>query len=630
MKFENFIGVRKIFYLLFFVLIFCPYLKAQDYDLGEVMVSAEKTDTYQAQAGTTTVVIGREELEKSGKFSVAQVLENVSGVNLTPTGYFGGAASVDIRGGRRGQTLVMIDGVEVYDPISVNKDFDFAHLSADNIERIEIVKGPQSTLYGSDAMAGVINIITKKGKGEPKTAFKLEAGSHNMFGEELSFSGAKSGFDFSAALSHRETDGISKARDGQDNDGYKNTSFSSRCGYELTDSLNMFLYLHYTDAEIDIDDGAYEDDPNRTNEWQMLSAKTGFEHRIDEQWKQTLEFSGISFNRVDSDPADSIDTTEDEYSRYRGDRKKIEWKHEISFSDKDTQIIGYEYEEERGASYATGAFWWSNAQADRRKAVDRAYYLNSRYEAWDDLFLEGGLRLDDYDSWGSELNYKLSSSYIIEATGTRVKTSYGTAFRAPNLYQLYDPTYGNTGLQPEKSRGFDAGFEQWMFKDRLFFGATYFYNHYKNLIDSDPSTWQFVNIKKGTSRGFEYETKLKVTDNFRVGGNYTYTKTRDESNAKEFGRRPKNQAAFYTDWDYCDKGNLYVIARYVGSRMDAPSYNDYKDKKYTVVDLTASYDINADLQLFGGVQNLFDREYEPIRGYNGLDREIFAGVKGVF
>ncbi|MBU1044802.1 MAG: TonB-dependent receptor [Candidatus Omnitrophica bacterium] len=626
--------LKKNFYILFglFVLIFLngSSLLALDYDLGNVIVSATKTPAYQNEVGACTTVISGEELSVSANKSVYEILKQVPGLSVDSLGSFGGAVSINIRGAKRGQTLVMIDGVEVYDPMAVSKDFDFAHLTSANIERIEIVRGPQSTLYGSDAMAGVINIITKQGKGPAQTQAIIEIGSHNTFMESISLSGSEDKIDFSAAVSRTDSDGISKARDGQDNDGYSNNTFSTRMGLAVSDNSKLSANMRYINAQVDVDDGAYEDDPNRVTQSEQFSGSFDLAQQINENWDHVLTFSGVSFDRNDSDPADSIDPTENEYSRFRGDRKKIEWQHNLSLAQWDTETIGYEYEQERGASYATGTNWWSNNQSDRRSLENRAFYFQNQAELADDLFTSAGFRVDSHDIFGSEWTYKLSSSYLIPDSKTRLKINYGTGFRAPNIYQLYDGSYGNSKLQPEKSRGFDLGVEHRCIEDKLFVSATFFYDKYKNLIDSDPITWAYVNIKNGTSRGYELESSFDIIEALKIGANYTYTKTRDSDTAKEFGRRAKNQANSFIQWDCSEKTDIRLSTQYVGSRMDAPAYNDNKNKKYFITNIASEYELNQDIQLFGRIENIFDIAYEPIRGYNGMDRVVYLGVKGAF
>ncbi len=201
--------------------------------LGEIIVTATKTEIYPGEVGSSTTVVTADEIKKSGKRTVAEVLRDLPSVAIMQTGALGGQVSIYLRGAKPGQTLVMIDGVEVNDPMSTDRSFDFAHLTTDNIERIEVVRGPQSTLYGSDAMAGVINIITKKGKGRPMVVASFEGGSHNTFRENLSSSGSIDKFNYSLSVSRLDSDNISSAAGGSEKDPYQNTGVFSKIGYKI-------------------------------------------------------------------------------------------------------------------------------------------------------------------------------------------------------------------------------------------------------------------------------------------------------------------------------------------------------------------------------------------------------------
>ncbi|MFH1460212.1 MAG: TonB-dependent receptor [Candidatus Omnitrophota bacterium] len=628
--------MKKIFfiiYVLIFRIVANNNLYAQDYDLGQVIVSATKTKTYQRQVGSSTTVVTQEQIKKTGKITVCDVLQDLAGVTVTANGPLGGATSVDLRGAKRGQTLIMIDGVEVYDPMSVTRDFNFAHLTVDNIESIEIVRGPQSTLYGSEAMAGVINIITKKGKDVTQGYASVEAGSNSTFKESMGISGTEGKLNFSTNASRLDSEGISHARDGVEADRYSNTTISSNMSLDVSDNSNVFISTHYLDAKFDIDDGAYQDDPNRENETEQFAGKIGWQQDITENWDHDLSFSGIMSDRIDADRADTAsltNTTENEYSRFRGDRKKLEWQHNISLFDLDTNTLGFEYERESGASYSRGTNWWSNTAADKRTLLTRSYYAQTQLELKDNWFSTLGLRIDDQSIFGTEPTYKAETSYLIPENNMRLRASFGTAFRAPNVYQLYNAVYGNARLAPEESRGFDLGMEKSYLGNKCNLALTYFYNKYKNLIDSHPTTWQYVNISKGTSQGIEIESKLEVTDSLGIGANGMYNKNRDPDTGKEFGRRPRRQMSTFIDWDYCAQGNIYLSARYVGSRRNAPQYTDNVNGRYIIVDISSRYELNDNLELFGRVDNLFDVDYEPVRGYAGQERFTSVGVKGDF
>jgi vitamin B12 transporter len=609
-----------------FSLISAQLVKAEEYNLGNVMVSATKTSKYQREIGASTTVITSEDIARSGKTTVAEVLQDAPGVSIRKNSVYGGLTSIDIRGAKSGQTMVMIDGVEVYDPISIDRDFDFAHLATDNIKQIEIVRGPQSTLYGANAMTGVINIITKKGQGEQKVEALVETGSYDTFRESIGISGETEKSNYSFFVSRVDSDGVSKAKDGSEVDGYKSTTLSSRVGISLLDEAELFLVTRYTDAEFEIDDSyPTEDDVNRINYSQQFISKIGFDQIINEKWDHELSFSFINMDRRDRDPADDTDTTERDDSRYKGDVKKFQWQHNLSLSDMDVNTIGYDYQEERGTSNADTSAYTS--RLDRRSIQNRGYYFQSQLELLDNLNTSAGVRVDDHDTYGSEFTYKLSGSYLLDPTSTRFKANYGTGFKAPSIYQLYDGWSGNAELSPEKSKGYDLGIEQKFQDEQTGLGITYFNNQFRNLIDYVSGS--YINIKKAQTSGWEIESYMQVSENAKIGGNYTFTKTKDKDTGYEFGRRPKNVISAYVDWDYSEKGNINFIGRYVGARYDNNT-NTTKIKCYYLFDLASSYDISQDVEFFWRIENIFDRQYELISGYAGLGRAVYAGVKAQF
>ncbi|MFH1094541.1 MAG: TonB-dependent receptor [Candidatus Omnitrophota bacterium] len=615
----------------------CVNVYAEDYNLGKVLVSATRTEAYQAEVGSSTTVITKEDLENSGKVSVADVLQSTPGISLRRNSVYGGVTSVDIRGAKSGQTMVMIDGVEIYDPIAIDRDFDLAHLTTDNIEQIEIVRGPQSPLYGANAMTGVINIITKKGQGKPKVDYSLEGGAFDTFGESLGFSGANDQYNYAVFASRVDSEGVNKARDGSEKDGYKSTTVSANLGANILDDAELFFTSRYTDAEFDIDefDNSYqyiEDDINRVNFSRQFTSKAGLNQVINENWDHQLSFSFINMNRRDRDPADTTDTTEKDDSRFKGDVKKIQWQHNISVSDKDIQTLGFDYQEERGASFADTSSYTS--RFERRSVQNRGYYFQTQLNPVENLFTTAGVRIDNHDIFAAETNYRIALSYIYTKTNTRFKSSYGTAFKAPSIYQLYDSTNGNEKLEAETSKGSDIGFEQQLFEERLMLGATYFNNKFKDLISWTPDfsgawTGKYTNIKEAYTRGCELEAAWAIRKELKTSVNYTYTATKDKDTGKEFGRRPKNQAGAGLDWKCSDKGNIYFGGRFIGERFDNDS-NTVKLKKYYLFDVAARYNISEGTELFWRIENVFDRQHELISGFDGLSRAVYAGIKGSF
>lgn len=602
------------------------------YDLGNVIVSATKTETYQAEIGSSTTVITAEDIRKSGKRSVQEVLRDVPGLTVMQSGALGGQTSVFMRGANAGQTLVMLDGIEVNDPIEGNRSFDFANLITDNIERIEVVRGPQSTLYGSDAMAGVINIITKKGTGKPKVEGYFEGGSHNTFRENFGLSGiALDKLDYSFSATRLDSDGISAVEGGSENDPYHNITLSSRVGYEISDSAKLSLVAHYTDAKKSIDTSdnltyALIDMQNYTSWSKDLSTKFAFDQSINSWWTHTLSFSYHDIRRKDKKEWDPVNQ-DNVNDWYKGDNKKVEWQHNFSPVKWNILTAGLEYEDETGSSYYYSDTYGPSASKQDRKSVDNmGYYFQDQLKVWDKLFITPGIRIDDNELFGTETTYKVSAAYVISETGTRLKANWGTGFKAPSLFQLYS-TYGSPDMMPEKSKSYDFGFEQSFLKDKLSFDLTYFHNDFKDMIDYNYASSKYKNVGKAITKGFEFGTKFIPFNTLTLAANFTYTDTEDKETGLELLRRPQRQLNFDANWAFMPNANLNFGANYVGSRKDSGYVTD---KAYTIFRMAASYDITKNLQVFGRIENLFDKKYQEVYGYETMGRSFYAGIKGSF
>ncbi len=609
------------------------------YDLGNVIVSATKTETYQAEIGSSTTVITAEDIRKSGKRSVQEVLRDVPGLTVIQTGTLGGPTSVFMRGANSGQTLVMVDGIEVNDPISDNRSFNFANLLTDNIERIEVVRGPQSTLYGSDAMAGVINIITKKGTGKPKVEGSFEGGSHNTFSENFGLSGtALDKLDYSFSATRLDSDGISAAEGGSENDPYHNLALSSKIGYKILNNAQLNLSVNYVNARTGSDYSSNQDVSNYTSWSKDLAAKVAFDQAINSYWTHILSFSYHDIHRKDRKDWDPVCYYKTIADWYKGNNKKIEWQHNISPIGWNTVTAGFEYEKESGSSYYESNdydYYGFSADKQDRKSIDNyGYYLQDQLKVWDRLFITPGLRVDDHEIFGTKATYKFSTAYLIPESGTRLKANWGTGFKAPTLYQLYDASSGDPNLRAEESRSYDFGFEQNFLGDKLSLDLTYFHNKYKNLIDwvmTDLVTYEghYYNVGKAKTKGWELGAKVRPLDNLILSANYTYTYTENEENGLKLARRPENQVNFDVDWGFLPGANLNFGMNYVGSRRDS-DYNTVKDKAYTIFRMAGSYDITKNFQVFARIENLFDKNYQEVYGYETLGRSFYAGVKGKF
>ena len=596
------------------------------YDLGEVLVSATKTTTYQAETGSSTTVITAKDLEKKGKSAVSDLLREVPGVSVAQSGPFGGLTSIYIRGSKPGHTLVLIDGIELNDPMAADRSFNFAHLTIDNIERIEVVRGPQSTLYGSDAIGGVINIITKKGKGKPEFTASFEGGSHKTFREHLEISGATKTINYSIGASRLDSEGISKAADGTEEDSYKNTVISSKIGRKFFDNSELSIVARFTDTKTDLDDGTYNDDPNYVMWWRNFAAKVLFDQSMNSWWDYNAAFSYSNIHRKYRDEKDDVDTRDDMDSWYKGDNRKIEWQNNFYPFEWDTITCGFEYEEERGSSYYR--LRTSVRDFNRRTIDNKGYYFQNQLKLWESLFIIPGLRIDDHELFGTELTYKISGAFIIPQTKTRLKVNQGTGFKAPSLYQLYS-RYGDTALEPDESVGYDFGIEQNFFDNKVSCEAAYFHNDFENMISWDSATRTYKNIDKAETKGFEIGSFFKPLETLTINANYTYTKTKDKATGNELPRRPKSQASVDLSWEFIPKGTINLITSYVGRRFN-DDRNTQKVKGYTKVDITASYELFKNFRIFGKIDNLFDKKYYEVHGFAAAKRSFYGGARATF
>jgi vitamin B12 transporter len=611
--------------------------------MEEITVTATTVETPVEEVGSSATVITKERMEESQQRTVTEALRLVEGLEVVETSGPGSTTSVFIRGANSEHTLVLIDGVEVNDPSLPGRSFDFAHLSSDNIERVEVIRGPQSTLYGSDAIGGVINIITKKGHGKPTGFVSVEGGSFGTIAERAGVSGGTRLFNYSVGTSRTDSDGISAAdrRDANhERDGYGNTSLSGRFGFTPTDHFSVDFITHYSDALTDLDNfgGSGGDDPNyRARSKDLTTKLQGNLALFDGLWAQSL---GLSLARTDRDyrnPTDSDHPSDVELSTYQGEMQKLDWQHHLFLHETNTLTFGLNLEEETAKSdyYSESAWGPYTSTFNREVTRTNGYYLQDEVRLGDAFFATAGLRYDDHSGFGSKTTYRFAASYLLRQTGTRLKATYGTGFKAPSLYQLYSQ-YGDKALHPEKSAGWDLGFEQPLAGKKLVLGATYFHNDFDDMILFDSPTSKYRNVGEAYTEGVVATLSFQPLENLSVRGSYTYLETEDKSTGRALLRRPKNRLVLEGNWRFNDKGNVRAAVVYVGKRAD----NFYDNATYattrvnlggyTLVNLAASYDLTKHLQVFGRVENLFDKTYEEVTGWGTPGISIRGGVKVSF
>ncbi|HYE36115.1 TonB-dependent receptor plug domain-containing protein [Methylocaldum sp.] len=610
------------------------------------VVTATLTETPLRQVGSSITVITAQDIANRRLNTVADILRGQPGLDVVRNGGLGQTTSVFLRGANSNHTLVLIDGVETNDPSNPGGLFDFAHLQADEIERIEILRGGESSIYGSDAIGGVINIITKKGAGALKLQGSGEGGSYDTFRLQGGVSGGTDRLNYNLSASRLETDGFSAADKEMGNferDGYKNTTVTGRVHADATDNLDFDWNLRFNKGTADLDNcggfsefGTLCDDPNsRSNTEQLFTRGQGRLRLFDNLWEQKLGIAYSLTDRRNINKVDATHPTEWETASFTGEKIKVDWQNNLYLHETNTLTLGIQNEEDRihADDEGNSLFGPFSSVIQAKTANTTGYYGQDQINLFNRSFTTLGVRFDDHNRFGGEVTWRATQAFVIEEIGTRIKGSYGTGFKAPTLYQLFAPPtsfgpLGNSRLQPEKSRNWDVGIEQGIWDGKLSLGATYFNNDFLNLIDFDFGTG-FNNINKAESEGVETFLEFKPTDDLTLRGNYTYTRTQDHGTKLALLRRPRHKGSFDANYRISGNTNVNLNVLLVGERddMNFDAFERVTMQGYALVNLAGTYDVTDDIQLFARIDNVFDKKYQETFGFGTMGVAGFGGVK---
>lgn len=595
----------------------------QAYTNIETVVTAARIATPSEAVGSSITVIEGSDIANKQKTSMAEVLKDVPGVHVVQTGGPGNPPSVFIRGAKSQHTLILIDGMEINDPSSTGRGAYLTVFDTENIDRIEVLRGPQSCLYGSDAIGGVINIITKTGKGPPQFWVTGEAGSFSTFKESTGVRGGNDTVNYSFTATRIDSEGISTAREEDGNtekDGYWQTSLSGRIGLTPSDDFGVDLFVKYFDAETEYDAGGGVGGDNPDN----VATRESFFVRsqahldlLDSSWRQKLGASLATHDRTYDTPSS--------VSQFDSQLANVNWQNDLYLGDANVVTLAVEFEEEE-------------AETDSLNKVSAGTlggFVQDQIDITESFFAGVSARLDDHEKSGTEVTYRMAPVYMFRETGTRLKATYGTGFKAPSLYQLYAPAsgwgnIGNEDLEPEHSTGWDIGVEQSLLENKLRVGTTYFFNEIEDMIDFENG---YVNKSKAEIKGVEVFSKVRVTDGLSLNASYTCTDAEDKSTGEALIRRPRDRAAVGVNYKWGRKANVSMSVLYVGTRddkyWDSTMFRsvDAELSAYTLVNVAGSYMFTDNIKLFGRIDNLFDEDYEEAKGYGTPGIGAYAGVK---
>jgi vitamin B12 transporter len=639
--------LRAGFYgLCFSILILFPPLAAFAAEpstevLEEVVVSATKTPVPVNQLTSAVEVIKGEDLERKKIKTVIDALRLAQGVMVTQTGGPGTLATVGIRGASTAQTLVVMDGTILNSPTAGL--FDFGNLTTDNIERIEILRGAQSMLWGSDAMGGVINIITKKGTGPPTASAFIEYGSFVTLREGAQVSGTKGPFDLSASVTQWDTNGFSAVnykRGATERDGFHNFQTSARAGVALPNDGRLDLNLRWWKSHVDFDsafgNSAFDVFGSTTLDHRLILSGS-YDQPITSWWSQKLTLARdreFAVNLAGSVQRDLTTGVLGPAFPGRSDLEtlnhRLEWQHNFQIAKPLLLTTGYQFREGVGDSPDFSA-------TSRSKVVSsHAGFAEAQATILDRILFTGGVRQDSYNVFGSATTYRVTGGYLLNETGTKFRGSYATGFRAPTINDLFFPDFANPHLRPEKSRGLDVGVDQRFLNDRLQLSVGYFWNRFRDLIqfvaspncplDTAPFGACALNVSNAATKGWETSAKFALFKNLSLQAQYSNTLTRNLDNGLRLARRPVDQASVGLSYQPIDPLRFNLEYRLVGGRVNDAA-NTQSMHSFDVVNVSASYNVTKQWQIFGRVDNLFNKDYEEVLFFGAPIRSVWAGVK---
>ena len=605
------------------------------HQLGDVVVTATRTETPAAQVASSVTVVTSEEIERRQLRLVTDALRRVPGVDVRRNGGPGTITSIFIRGGNSDHVLVLLDGVELNDPASPNRAPRLDGLTTEDIDRIEVVRGPQSVLYGGDAMSGVIQIFTKRGSGKPKVVGSGEGGAYSTARGGVSVSGDWGDVNYALSGFYWSTDGFSSTTAGSERDGYRNGTASARVGWKLSDQFSLDGMLRYSGAQVEFDgsniDGISENDHHIDTE-QWLARFAPKLSLFDGRWVQTLS-GQFSRNKRDTkavpfSPAGAPSF----HTRIAGTLYGLDWQNELRLIRGHLVTLGLEQQWEE-----------VDLPAFDDARDNFAVYLQDQFSWGERLFGTAGFRYDNSSDFESKVTYRFTVGVSVPEIHTIFRGSYGTGYKAPSLSDLNPNAFGgNPNLDPEKSEGFDVGFETSLCDDRFVTTATFFYNDVEDLIIAvfDPMTFtsRNANVDRSKAYGVETTVDLEIIKNLRFAGNYTYTHTEVQGAPAGFGisdgsrllRRPTHKASIDLIWDFLDKrGELAANILYVGDRrdLDPITFSATTAGDYATLNLTGRFKINEWLTVFGRVDNVTDEDYEDVLGFATAGVSAYGGIR---
>lgn len=587
-----------------------PALAADEETDDVIIVEGLRLPSPATETGSSVSVITAEDIDIRGYQFALDALASAPGVTVNQNGAFGGLATVRIRGAASDQTLVLLDGVPLGDPTSVGGGYDFSVLDVADIERIEILKGPQSTLWGSDAIGGVVNIITKRPEDGLGARIFAEGGSYETFRGGAAVSGGGDAGDFRLSVSGITSDGISKADEDDGNteeDAYNGLTFAGRGGLNLPYGMRLEALARHIKGETEIDgfpppNFTLADSNDRSETEQLTTAGTLIAPLFGDLFENRFMagFTDIERRGVFSG-FESVD---------KGDRLILRYQGTLEVGERHRLAFGAEREE---------------TEANGDKTSINGFFGLYEIKPVEGLTLTAGVRHDDHSRFGSETTARAAAAWSATSFLT-LRGSWGEGFKAPTIFQLTQ-SFGllppNADLQPETSEAFDIGVDLAAPSGAARLSVSYFDRDTENLIIFAPTS-RYENLAETTARGVETQLDIAITDAIGVSAGHAWIDAEDLATGERQVRVPRHSgdlALIYNAGAFSGS----AVVRYNGDETEGPFGSDVDD--WVRVDLAASYAVNETIELYGRIENLFDENYQQLSGFGTPGLSAYGGVR---
>ncbi len=644
----------------------------------QVVVSASLGGALSPQIGSSVTVVSQQQMQNEGVETLADALREVPGVSVARTGQLGTVTSAFVRGGNSNYDLVMIDGIPMND---FGGGFDLAPLPVDGVQKVEVTRGPESALYGSNAIASVINVVSEAGEGAPHFSFDGEGGSYDTWKISTGGAGLTHGIDWAYDLSRLSTQGIVPY------DTYRNQTSFVTLGYSRSPRRKFVLHF-FGDAGRDDNPGPWGSDPDDLYPSDPSTGALDFEAAYSAQ-KQDLFGYQAGYTEQFSDRFRQVTTVNfatDQYeflptpssffsgSFSKNERLVANTRSEISLSSKDVLVAGFEYDRE---TFRNTDVVDPDLQPFTLPRDSFAAFAENRWTGGERWFLSTGVRVDSIltgalpadptiaarpyipASSVTQVNPRISVAYLArESSGgifglTRIHSSFGTGIRPPDGFEL--GFTNNPDLKPEKSISGDAGVEQQLFGGKAAVDVTYFYNYFTDQIVtlggslSNLSTFTSANLANSRAYGIESSIRVQPIRSVELSAEYTWLNSAilalNNSNQTELPfvvgdpltRRPRNSAAYDATWTH---GRLMLNsnASIRGADLDLePNYGSYSctlglqclfwNQGYIDVNAGFAYRLPRGVEIYGHINNLLNEHYEEAFGYPVLRLNFISGIR---